>query len=540
MNNKALLTCIMALTCPFASGRELLTVDPYATGYYEAHMQSYPANWIAARLPLDWMNHQLRKSLEEIGSNSEDIGFKVKKAELDQFSVGSPIVRLTAIIDGKLKGTIDFACDVEASFAIPAAPPREAKLQSLGSSSKCGTSGDLWKPLELNERLAGIIRSALERSLNKALLDQATQENITLWSSQDPLWGELIAKSKVQMTYCSSSRWPRGLCVIIGWRSSSLASLIDNLDASVPKAWGPLSLSKTELLARAKEFVDAAPLKPGPVPYPAKNNGGTWDDDDTTIFSGLICAAGIVQGCDAVSASQGADGAFWRSPAQVDVGTNPFTGDQLTGVLNFLIARSSEDPADAKARLVRFLQFVATHRAGIPSAATPPLDYGYKNCSIPDPSDNCLVGAPAWMLLVELAKRHSVLDLIPPDVRDTTTAFGYDPNVLAWEALISPPGYRLHLVSVYLFLANRLGLQNPAYELASMLLATRQSSNPFFLYLLLGRDEHVLNTLQRQCTLQSTSNQFTEWSWERADAELAWKNSMRWDCAFMYGLLALD
>jgi hypothetical protein len=542
-----LLGLFLLLVAPFSTGGQgLPPVHPYDPGKYEAHLGYYPDK-IVGQLFLDWMNAELYRKLSDAGANGDQVTFKVITAGFTNFVRDSPSLSIRVDVDGKFGGNgvinMNFRCMVDIYFAIPPASIEMATLQNLGNNTDCGSSGggaELLQLFHLSNLLSDIVRGTVENNLHRMLMQGQSAADLAEWKANDQEWGKLISRAEVQASYCASPRWPRGFCVNIGFPALSLTNAFNSLLYSAPKPLGPPSKSRSELLATAQAFIDAGPMTPptGAAPsYPAKTDGTRYDDDDTTIFSGLMCSAGITQGCDSVRNAQGADGTFWRSPGQVNTGTNPPTGDQLTGVLNYFAAMTKKSPAVAKASLERFLKFVAAHRTALPSTSSTPLDFGYKWCAISDPNDNCTVGAAAWMILNELARQHAITDLIPQDVHNVEAQFGYGPAVLQWESLISIPGYRSHLVGVYVQIARMLGMSSAELDNAATILSSRQPENPFYMYLLLGRDDRVLQALEPKCTIDGRK-ELQEWSWEAADRVEAWKKSMYWDCAFMYKLLA--
>ena len=518
------------------------SASPYSPGQYEAQMQMWPDK-LVAQLPLDWMNSEIRTQLEKAGASGSDVTFQVITAGFGNFVPDSPNLLFHVDIDGKIGGngaiTMNFRCNIKIHFALPPARIKDAKTQNLGNDVDCGTSGsgaELLKFFQLTNLLAQLVAGTVEKSITAKIYTPGG--DLHDWLARDGRWATLIESAYVQASYCSSTRWSRGFCINLGFPSLTLTNTYSWWIQASPKPVGPINVSRDELLRIAKEMEAVAPFKTTPIPYPAKFDGTNFDDDDTTIFSGLMCSSGITIGCDSVRNAQSTDGAFWRSPAQVNVGTNPMTGDQLTGVLNYFAAWGKVDPVAVKESLERYLKFVAAHRSPLPSSAQVPLDYSYKACGIPDPNDNCTVGAAAWMILNELANAYGLENLIPADVRDVYARFGYGPHVLPWEAMISQPGYRIHLIGVYIHIARSLGLSFPEFDTAAKLLASRQPDNPFFLYLSLGRDISVLTVLEKKCNVDPNQVAKQEWSWESADVLNTWKLKMYWDCAFMYRLLA--
>jgi hypothetical protein len=71
------------------------------------------------------------------------------------------------------------------------------------------------------------------------------------------------------------------------------------------------------------------------------------------------------------------------------------------------------------------------------------------------------------------------------------------------------------------------------------ILVNTQPANPFFRYLAEGPTPAVEQRLVDVCPrpeTHATSRRF-QWSWERADASEAWKESMGWECIFMHNLV---
>lgn len=529
----AALTLCLSLSGAQVFAQELISVSPYDPGQVELELSAYP-DFVRARLPLGMLDHAIRQGIE--GAESKEIELRVHSAGFTNYADGNPSIGLNLKFDLRHKPTGErFTCNSDITFAIPVAPILDIKSQILSNESRCTASGTLANMLDLGGLLTGLINTGIQSGLDRALLSGEARRDLLELIRNDTTLGFLARRAFVQAAYCDSPRWQKGLCLTIGFRSLTLKNFVQGLDAPEPK--GPIHITPQELRARALEFIAAAPLMPHnadsapSASFPAKRRAdGTYDDGDATIFNGLLCLANIDYGCRAVAGAQGPDGRFWRSPNRVGHSEiNSFSGDQMNGVLGFLAQTRNATS------LIRLLDYLQGNRISLPLPSYQ-LDNGYKSC-LDDKDNTCLVGGAAWIVIHQLAQGMNLTDHLPADMKDPTAKFNRPPSVLVWEALLTPAGYRLHLVGIQIFLAQKLGSATSEHALAAKLLAARQPRNPFFLFLHLGPDDRVLEELDSKCIIDPAAIEFTQWAWERSDDSDAWKKSMRWDCAFMYALL---
>jgi hypothetical protein len=105
-------------------------------------------------------------------------------------------------------------------------------------------------------------------------------------------------------------------------------------------------------------------------------------------------------------------------------------------------------------------------------------------------------------------------------------------------AAINEANYPLHLAAVEIFLLKVQGDTSPYIQAGGALLAGRDNGNPFFVYLSEGPSANVRSLVLSECpSPKSPSTGKHQWSWERPSADMAWKESMYWDCIFMGRLL---
>jgi hypothetical protein len=271
-----------------------------------------------------------------------------------------------------------------------------------------------------------------------------------------------------------------------------------------------------------------------------------------TLYAGLLCAAGLSEGCLEVQRAQDATTGQWaRSPNKVgcepgaplpggmpgSCDENPFSGDMLAGVAAWAVTQGDK----AKPQIAKWLNFIVSNKVAVPSEDLK-LDIGYKTCH--SPGDTCLVGPNEAFLLSLVANKMNLAANLPQEIRDPATKYGFTLDSLMWQAGMMPRGFVPHLTGVDVLVARLAGLSDPRLDAIAAILAKRERHNPFFLYLLLGPDQLVLDEADAKCQDPQLAKDYGEWIWMRADTELQpngqpkWKRSMKWDCAFIYSLLS--
>jgi hypothetical protein len=99
-----------------------------------------------------------------------------------------------------------------------------------------------------------------------------------------------------------------------------------------------------------------------------------------------------------------------------------------------------------------------------------------------------------------------------------------------------PKGFGLHLVASELMLRRELNTWTSKNASAASTLASRQPENPFFEYVSNGATKRAAALTLKYCPASKQYDSH-QWSWQREDAEQAWKSSMGWECIFMANLL---
>lgn len=285
---------------------------------------------------------------------------------------------------------------------------------------------------------------------------------------------------------------------------------------------------KEKLEEHIKSWKDYAPLCEG---YPSKED---CDDGDMTLFSGLLCIAGVEDGCNMVRDSQGSNGRWWRSPRRVDgkysTKNITFSRDMSLGVMLYLVAEKDSDRAKA------WLNWIKENRAcmldnpssyGDPCLAYAPL---YRLCKGDEGDFRCQITPNIWGLMTRV---WTYLDLPLDDEMKGNEISDFEWQTL--EATFSE-GYQLHLKGVSALLYQVIERNNKITEKLTDTIIRKQPDNPFFMYLSNGSTKEVVDRLLEVCPT-TKPDKMKQWSWERDTSSAAWKQRMGWDCIFMARLV---
>lgn len=265
-----------------------------------------------------------------------------------------------------------------------------------------------------------------------------------------------------------------------------------------------------------REYVQGLPCK------------GHKDDGDSLLWGGLMHASGEdvsfgILGCE------GKNGEFFRSPLRresADSGIamiNSFSRDMATGLsLAAIKANKSQFGSQVLGAYYRWIDFT--------------LKNGCKACNN-DTDGRCFMTPGVYWMALEANCR-----LVPFIYRATKML--HEPYL--WlSSRFNPTGYTLHLVGVSLFalVVAREGRKNLSFiaKNAAKRLTERQPENPFFAWLAgdNGRASVLLAIVKSHIAIHGQGS-MTQWGWERADEEHAWKDSCGHDVVFMENLLKSD
>ena len=113
----------------------------------------------------------------------------------------------------------------------------------------------------------------------------------------------------------------------------------------------------SEIQSRKSVWRSYAPVCPSGSGFASKPH---CDNGDFTLFNGLMCAAGMPEGCEGVRAAQGPDGRWWRAPTRIGDKNNDtvsFSRDMMMGVLLYLTETRDKDAA------MKWLRWIKGNRA---------------------------------------------------------------------------------------------------------------------------------------------------------------------------------
>lgn len=340
------------------------------------------------------------------------------------------------------------------------------------------------------------------------------------------------------------------LCLTLAMPKGNTVRMRDAVVRAAPAPVGRHTMG-AQISARIREIEaevgllprkDSTRFKPEGYRYPAsQTDPSTYDDGDVTLYAGLICSGGDEEGCEAVRRAQGASGQIWRAPDLVDAANSPsksdFSGDQFKGVA---LLGAFGKPTD-KAILQRWVDYISKQRGSVPSGGGPGAVEAYRSCTR-EVDNTCVLSAEDWSMLRLLARRQG-LNGLPALQGDTTPdqgAYGWTPEALEYSALFSKLGFRAHLVGVQVMTMRHLGVSDPALHRSAAILAARDDGNPFYRYLLHGKDDAVSTLALRSCdmaTLRSVKSKHS-WVWQHASRSEKWKiDPVIWDCYTLLRLL---
>jgi hypothetical protein len=420
------------------------------------------------------------------------------------------------------------ACSADVLVAFPVVTVYQVNVKATSVASGCDVGGDLAMLFDVPAMLAQAMSDGIRDALRKDLAGPSVPNDPTL----KPIFDQVLATGGICRR--NEQDW---LCVRATWPSGVLAAGLAILAASAPTPTQPAAAFQfDDLLANLRTIAPRrCSQKISGYNYPAKrtrtdaafNCSKDTDDGDGTIFNGLLCSVGEAEGCLAVERSQSrTTGQVFRSPDYVGEwnGTNQFSGDQFTGIVNY--AQTTGD----KRALADLLRFLAEQRYFLPDPGAL-FDTGYRSC-FRDQEFTCLLLGDEWFWLNYLAAKFGVGNQIPIEERDPAKKYGQTWDTLPYRAALTEPGFELHLVGAQIWMLQRARLTSPAIRQAAAILAARQNQNPFFLLLHLGNDQRVADQISTKCNAQPQELE-NQWAWERSQDDAAWRKSMRWDCIFI-------
>jgi hypothetical protein len=292
-------------------------------------------------------------------------------------------------------------------------------------------------------------------------------------------------------------------------------------------------------------------------PFPGKENPDhpeMCDDQDMTLFNGLLCSVGDGRGCDAVKRAQGPDGRWWRSPRLVGVDRThggaaaSMSEEQTWGVFLYLLQTKD------KGAFQNWIRWIADES---------------RPCWI-KVGDSCLLfGLPQWctdttvlgacnFLPFECILFEHTATLSDANVEAVSGRIGCDLIMKATNAVFpnytvqaqvqkqaiatsASSYYAIHKIGVQIYLLQKLGLVNDDLRDATNRILSHPESdgNAFLSYLKVGPSDEMANIILQECPdPKQTQRAFRyQWIWERAKSDPTRPNSSYWDCIFAAKLL---
>lgn len=505
---------------------------PTVPAKIELHGQS--ASYFKIIIPMNLVKRKIDLSLQ----SSEKIipGFKVTLKGSRLVDVLESNRRLGIYLDFDVSGPLNVRCGVTTYFSIIGPRFPDAKVKLFGTESNCRTGSAGGNLLGIPEKLNQAIISTLTPALSSGII--ADSDGYKKLLSADLSLLEFYRKAYVQGSYCGVTGATGSICVVISWPNKEEIHKreAELLSSALPRTV-PLDSEKVEkLLANLRHaaYPDHLAKVTGLDPYPAGFKDGQIEDGDMAIFGGLLCASGEQSGCALLKAASSTDGRFWRSPRHVGsperISEATFSGDQMKGAIAYLTATA--EPA----RTASFLTYLKSKPTSVPDSGLT-LESGYSSCPNYEPKFTCFVGGFDWYALGQIAKRDAVEEALPNDFGELTERYKFTHDTLVWEALITPKGYRLHLLGVQIFLLRLLGERSAKLDGAAKILSGREPNNAFFMFLNIGADQRVLHVAQDRCFGEISRVNFGDWQWQRSEDQEAWRESMIWDCIFLFNLL---
>jgi hypothetical protein len=515
------------------------------------------ASVIRAGVSLPTVSAKFKETLEAAAATSKDLRVQITKVDLRTIGDGQNTLEFSAGFKAtykplglKLKCTNLLLQVTVPAVAVVDKPDRLTVLK-LHHQTDCeapGLPGDLVADAEqeitlaIDKGLADAVKSVRGQLYAAIGLDESGQP-IPGDTAGDALRAELTG-TWIQAGGCERFSVPF-YCFTIALPAGATSKIRDTVIGLAPKGSGNHDVGPQ--LTAALSAIQKSAILPRKLSsrfanyrFPASIYKGKPDEGDLTLSGGLICAANDDEGCLMVRRAQGKSGQIWRSPDLPDSPSSPsksdFSGDQFKGVA---LLGAFGAPSD-KQVLQNWLNYILTTKATLPAGGGAGSAEVYRTCAR-EQDYACVLGSEEWATLSMLARRHSLAGVPSfPDTSPEGSPYGWTPEVLEYSALFNKIGYRTHLIGVQLLLLQKLQVAHPSIRRAAAILAARQPSNPFYLYLLHGKDAEAAKLALGMCdinTLRKIKDKHS-WVWQHDTARRKWLDDpMIWDCHFMLKLL---
>ncbi|MBR0958371.1 hypothetical protein [Bradyrhizobium japonicum] len=268
-----------------------------------------------------------------------------------------------------------------------------------------------------------------------------------------------------------------------------------------------------------------------------------------TLFAGLLCFSGEELGCSSVKDSQNTTtGQWYRSPRLRQFprlhNVNSFSADHSLGVMLWVTIRPA--PEHLK-RFKWWIDWLGRNQRCVEEGCT---KKAARFCPDDDVDGNPDAVLGCTLKPGDFAVLGAVVKHLKVSVDDATFADALkraEPDALAWvlqNAQTNAPGYAQHLAAVSILLLANIGMpadQGTPLGMAALHISRQQPKNPFFSWLAKRPASETAQLALDQCPrtardVPPETDRF-QWSWQREDAEEAWKRTMLWECHFISKLL---
>jgi hypothetical protein len=279
------------------------------------------------------------------------------------------------------------------------------------------------------------------------------------------------------------------------------------------------------------------------------------NDNDMTLFNGLLCASGDKRGCKAVRDSQDSDtGEWFRNPQYLienisdPGGGSQFSPDMALGVQLYVLATKDI------ARFHHWLEWLQSINAPPPNCG----DFGLIPVLSPNDCRTRMRPGDASTLAVtvDYLSTNDQLPILPKGRLHSYLTFfkSFNRTIVASISLrLSSAGYPMHLAASTLLIYRLTG--NHDYDFAAKMLVDRKENrgggtfpappgslgNAFFDYLQFGPSSLVYSDILASCPSQNTDKHDapdwgTTWHWQNAVKDRDWTAIDYWDCLFAANL----
>jgi hypothetical protein len=315
-------------------------------------------------------------------------------------------------------------------------------------------------------------------------------------------------------------------------------------------------------------------------PFPGKENVDNpekCEDQDMTLFNGLLCSVHDPRGCDAVKRAQGGNGQWWRSPRLVGIdrtkgGANASMSEEQTwGTFLYLLESHNKSAFENWVKWIsdesrpcelKLLGHCALR--GLPQWCKDTTQFAACNflpyeCTLFKSlaeifygNDQVAVNAIQNRLGCNLVMRITgaligtmTLFSVAYTAQEQVDIQASDIKVgsIVDIPITSPTHfYAIHKIAVQIYMLQLLHLDNDALKRAANKILAKSKTNPFFVYLAKGaaaRGE-ISDLLSRECPTDNNGNQptrRTEWAWERSEDDPNRQFTSYWDCIFAAKLI---